>query len=216
VQPEPAARPAPEVQPEPASRPAEQRGRARSRKTSSRRKLRRFLALAVVVVMLAAGGAVGYRMLKNRDDAHVVLTPPKLLGYVQQPSLAKQMHAQQLRADIVKKGNGEASHVVDAVYGDASSKPVTSIILFIGGNLSGSSSAFIDSFTAMGVPGTFSTSAGSMGGQAACVPSSSGHPAECAWADNDTFGLIASASLDAEALAKELRQVRPLVEHKAH
>jgi hypothetical protein len=170
--------------------------------------------LAVAVVLLAAGGAVGYRVLKAHGQAHVVLTPQRLLTYVQKPSLAKSMHAQQLRAEILSKGNGEASHVVDAVYEDANSKPLSSIILFIGGNLSGSSSAFISSFTGL-VPGSFRTSPGSMGGEAACVPSVSGHPAECAWADNDTFGLIASASLGASALANELRQIRPLVEHNA-
>lgn len=171
--------------------------------------------LAAVVVLLAAGGAVGYRVLMaRRSQSHVVLTPPRLLTYVQKPKLAKSMQAQQLRAEIVKQGRGEASNVVDAVYEDAKSKPVQSIILFVGGNLSGSSSAFISSFTGM-VRGSFLTNPGSMGGQAACVPSISGHPAECAWADNDTFGLITSASLSAEALAKELRQIRPLVEHDA-
>jgi hypothetical protein len=176
--------------------------------------LRRFVALAVAVILLAAGGAVGYRMLKDSGEAHVVMTPRRLLSYVQQPSLARKMHAQQLRAEIVAEGHGEASHVVDAVYEAAGSKAVPLIILFIGGNLSGSSSAFITSFTGL-VPGSFVTSPGPMGGQAACVPNTSGHPAECAWADNDTFGLIASASLGASALAKELREIRPLVEHKA-
>jgi hypothetical protein len=87
--------------------------------------------------------------------------------------------------------------------------------LFIGGNLSGSSaSSFISSFVGR-VPGAFTTATGSLGGSAACVPSVSGRPAECAWADNDTFGLVASTTLSGEALASEMRQLRPQVEHRA-
>ena len=53
----------------------------------------------------------------------------------------------------------------------------------------------------------------SLGGQAACVPGYAGHPAECAWADHDTFGLFASPDLSVAALGSELRAMRPLVEH---
>jgi hypothetical protein len=165
----------------------------------------------VIVCVLAAGGGVGYRTLfAHKGTAHVVSAPGRLLGYTQQPAMAKSMHAQQLRAEILAKGHGEASHVVDAVYEDGSSQ----IILFIGGNLSGSATSFISSFTGV-LPDSFETAAGSLGGQAACVPGISGHLAECAWADDDTFGLIASPDMGAAALASELRQIRPLVEHAA-
>jgi hypothetical protein len=164
----------------------------------------------VVCCVLAAGGGVGYRLLLvHSGPAHVVSAPGRLLGYAQQPAMANAVHAQQLRAQIVANGHGEASHVVDAVYEDGSSQ----IILFIGGNLSGSASSFISSFTGM-LPDSFETPAGSLGGQAACVPGISGHLAECAWADDDTFGLIASPDIGAAALANELRQFRPLVEHR--
>jgi hypothetical protein len=39
--------------------------------------------------------------------------------------------------------------------------------------------------------------------------------AECVWADNDTFGVVASQTLSASSLANELRQMRPMVEHQA-
>ena len=54
-----------------------------------------------------------------------------------------------------------------------------------------------------------------MAGQAACVPRIPGSVAECAWADNDTFGVVASPTLSVSALAAELRDVRPQVEHLA-
>jgi hypothetical protein len=156
-------------------------------------------------------------LLRSSGPDHTISVPPSLLGYTLEPALAAGMNAQALRADIVKKGNGEATHVVDGVYEDNAASGTHSsprIILFIGGNLSGSASSFIASFTGM-LPGAFATSAGTLGGQAACVPGTSGRPAECAWADNDTFGLFASPALSATALGTDMRAMRPLVEHRA-
>ena len=133
----------------------------------------------------------------------------------QQPALAAGMGASALRTAIVANSNGEASHVVDAVYEDSTgpaAKAGPLIILFVGGNLAGSATSFIDGLT-KALPGAFVINAGSLQGQAACVPSVSGHLAECAWADNDTFGVIASPVLSATQLATELRLMRPLVEH---
>ena len=45
------------------------------------------------------------------------------------------------------------------------------------------------------------------------VPGAAGHLTECAWADNDTFGVLASPTLSASALGAELRQMRPALEH---
>jgi hypothetical protein len=154
------------------------------------------------------------------------------------------MKAAQVRHSIVAQSNGEASNVVAAVYESTASQPSPSpspghgstapsgagasgasptapggtsqIVLFIGGNLSGTSaSSFITSFIGK-LPGAVTTAAGPLGGEAACVPSAGGNPAECAWADNDTFGLVASPTLDAQALAGELRQMRLQVEHRTH
>ena len=154
------------------------------------------------------------------------------------------MKAAQVRHTIVAQSNGEASNVVAAVYESTASQSSPSaspspghgstgaagasgaspsapdgtsqIVLFIGGNLSGTSaSSFITSFIGK-LPGAVTTAAGPLGGEAACVPSAGGNPAECAWADNDTFGLVASPTLDAQALASELRQMRLQVEHRTH
>ncbi len=154
----------------------------------------------------------------SSGPAHVITTPQRLGSYVQAPALAASMHAAQLRSGIVAQSSGEASHVAAVVY-QSNSGPggqgSPDIILFIGGNLSGSSaSSFISSFIGQ-TPGAFTTAAGSLGGAAACVPGVSGRPAECAWADNDTFGLVASTTLTGEALAGEMRQLRPQVEHRA-
>jgi hypothetical protein len=153
--------------------------------------------------------------LLGGGPAHTISTPTRLQAYVQAPTLAASMGANALRSEIVTKGNGEASHVVDAVYEDSTgptAKKAPLIMLFVGGNLSGSAASFIASFTGT-LTGAFVTNPGSLGGQAACVPGVSGHPAECAWADGDTFGLIASPNVGAAALANELRSIRPQVEH---
>jgi hypothetical protein len=175
------------------------------------------LVAAVAVLPAAAFGVLRSGVLNSSGPEHTISVPAGLLGYTLEPTLAKGMNAQALRADIVKKGNGEATNVVDGVYENnavSGSKSSPRIILFIGGNLSGSASSFIASFTGM-LPGAFATNAGKLGGQAACVPGTSGRPAECAWADNDTFGLIASPALSASALGKDLRAMRPLVERRA-
>jgi hypothetical protein len=202
-----------------AAAPAKSRKEVTSRR-AARRKGRHPVRLALgggaVVVIAAAGAVYVPHMLKaDSGPAHTISTPTKLQSWVQDPALAASMGATALRTEIVKRGGGEASHVVDAVYEDTTgpaAKKAPLILLFVGGNLSGSAGSFISSFTGS-LRSAFVTSAGSLGGQAACVPGVGGHPAECAWADGDTFGLIASPDLGASALANDLRLMRPQVEH---
>jgi hypothetical protein len=164
------------------------------------------MAGAVAVVLTRSSGGV----------THVLTTPEQLAAFTKQPQLAEQMHAATLRQQIVKESAGEAHNVIYAVYEDSSGSAASSpqIILFIGGNLSGTSAgSFISTFTGK-LQGATTTSAGSLGGEAACVPSVDGRVAECVWADNDTFGVVASQSMSASKLADELRQMRPMVEHQ--
>lgn len=154
-------------------------------------------------------------MLTHGGRPHAISAPRQLGAYVQEPALATGMGAATLRSEIVSHSNGEASHVVDAVYEDSTGTAAKNgplIVLFVAGNLSGSAASFINSLT-HALPGAFVINPGSLQGQAACVPGVSGHLAECAWADNDTFGVIASPTLSATELGAELRLMRPLVEH---
>jgi hypothetical protein len=145
-------------------------------------------------------------------------TPTKVGAYAQEPALAKEMEAPALQQQIVADGAGHARNVIYAVY-EAATGPAAvngpEIVLFIGGNLSGSSAGnFVSTFTAK-LPGTVITSAGSLGGEAACAPSVDGRPAACLWADDDTFGVVTSATLSESALADEMRQMRPVIESRA-
>jgi hypothetical protein len=185
----------------------------KSARRAGRRKRRGRLYVAVAVVAVAAAGGAAYEMLASRSGAgpaHTITTPDRVGDYTQATALGTSLKIGQLRHTIVSQSRGEATHVVDNVYQDG-----TQIILFIGGNLTGSSSgSFISSFIGSS-PDAVTTSAGSLGGSAACLPGVSGHPAECAWADNDTFGVVLSPTLSATQLAGELRAMRPEVEHLA-
>jgi hypothetical protein len=169
----------------------------------------------LVLAAAAAAVAVGSR---GGGVTHALVTPTALGSYVQEPSLARDMGAAALQKQIVANSSGEAKHVVYAVYEDATGPAAQhgpQIILFIGGNLSGTSAgSFMTSFMGK-LQGAVATAAGPMGGAAACAPGASGRLAECAWADGDTFGVVASPTLGASGLASELRAVRPLLEKRA-
>jgi hypothetical protein len=218
----------------------------RSGRRTGRRRVRRLSVAAGGVVVIAGAAVAFEMPHPRlpAGPVHQIVTPTRIGTYAQAPALAASMKAAQVRRSIVAQSNGEASNVVAAVYESTASQPSASpspghgstapggagassasptapggtsqIVLFIGGNLTGTSaSSFITSFIGK-LPGAVTTAAGPLGGEAACVPSAGGNPAECAWADNDTFGLVASPTLDAQALAGELRQMRLQVEHRAH
>jgi hypothetical protein len=179
------------------------------------------IGAGLAVVVAGAAVVLGTGVLGGNGPAHVLTTPDKLGAYVRRPQLEKQMNAGQLQKQVITKSAGQASHVVSAVYEDGASATSTKtpqMILFIGGNLSGvSASGFIASFTQQS-KGAFVTSAGSLGGSAACVSAQASVPgsvALCTWADNDIFGVVASPTMTAARLATQLRAIRPMVEHVA-
>jgi hypothetical protein len=191
------------------------RGRWKSPKRSRIWLLAGAAGLAVGVVVVT----VGALLLGGSGPAHALVTPAKIGVYVRKPQLEQQMNAKELQQQVVAKSAGQASDVVDAVYeanSDAAGGTSPQVILFIGGHLSGASPVgFITSFTGQ-FKGAHSTGAGSMGGQAACVNAQAnvaGSVALCTWADNDTFGLVASPTMDAAQLGAQMRTIRPDVEH---
>ena len=193
------------------------RGRWRSLSRSRVWLLAGAAGLATVVAVVALGAL----LLGGSGPAHALVTPAKLGAYVRKPQLEQQMHAQDLQQQVVAKSAGQASDVVSAVYEDSSAGAggtSPQVILFIGGHLSGvSPSGFITSFTDQ-FKGAQSTGAGSMGGQAACISAQAnvaGSVAVCTWADNDTFGVVASPTMDALQLGAQMRVIRPGVEHAA-
>jgi hypothetical protein len=166
--------------------------------------------------VLAAGG-IAFIALPSSGVPHTLVIPDQIGSYTKQPGLAKKMDAAALQKQIVAKSAGEAKNVVYAVYQDRTGPAARAnpqIILFIGGNLTGTSDGgFIDTFTSQSA-GAQRVDPGPLGGSAACRPRGSSGVAECVWADNDTFGVIASQTLSVTDLANELRTARPEIEHR--
>jgi hypothetical protein len=173
--------------------------------------------VAGVSAMLAGAAAI-VMMRSGNGVMHVVTAPSTLGAFVKEPQLAQKMRVASLRQQLIEEGGGELKNVIYGVYEDSTGPAAASgpqIVLFIGGNLSGTSpSALISTFTGK-LQGAATTSAGSLGGEAACVPSVDGRLAECVWADNDTFGVVGSQTLSTSGLADEMRQMRSMIEHDA-
>jgi hypothetical protein len=170
-------------------------------------------AVTVVVAVVA----VLTMSARGKGPVHKLVAPEKLGAYVRRVELEKSMNLKALQQQITK-GLGQTSHVVSAGYEDTagpSGRTNPQIMLFIGGNLSGTSpSAFITSFTNQ-FKGAASAAAGPMGGRAVCVGAQAkvaGSVTLCTWADNDTFGVLASPSMNAAQLAAQMRTIRPTVE----
>jgi hypothetical protein len=201
---------------------AEELGGRRSRAGRGHKRRVRFILLAVgLIVLLGAGAAAAVKLKlipRSSGRSHELAVPSQLGSYVRRPQLEQQMNAKSLQQQVIAKSAGQASRVVSAVYENkagVSGAAPPQIFLFIGGNLAGVSPAgFITSFTAQ-FKGAQATSAGSLGGKAACVDaqgSAAGGVALCTWADGDTFGVLTSPTMDLAQLATQMRSIRPSVE----
>ncbi|HLH59439.1 MAG TPA: hypothetical protein VKV33_09850 [Streptosporangiaceae bacterium] len=197
----------------PAAKPI---GRRRGRSGDRRLWLALGGVMAAAVVAIVAIVLVGFKSGPG-GPAHTLTTPSKLGSFVRRPALEQQMNVGQLRSDVVNMSSGQAKHVVEAVYenGTSTSGQTPQIILFIGGNLANASpTASVKSFTQK-FKGAKVTSAGTLGGEAACVNATASEPgsvAMCAWFDNDSFGEVVSPTMNAAALGSTMRTIRPDVE----
>jgi predicted Ser/Thr protein kinase len=171
----------------------------------------------VVMAGAAIAGILKFEFPSHDGPAHVVITPAKIGAYVRTVNLESQTHLAESRDEVIKMSSGQASRVVSAVYesGDPAAGSTTQIIMFIGGHLANADpAASITGFTHK-FPGTHIVSAGSLGGEAACVEEQAGTSdsvAMCAWFDNDTFGELVSPTMNDIALAQVMLTVRPRLE----
>jgi hypothetical protein len=169
------------------------------------------IGVVVVALSLLGSGPSG--------PEHTLTTPAKLGAFTRSSQLTKQMDVSQLEKNIIAQSSGQASHLVSAVYqagSPATGGAPAQVMLFIGGRLTGAVPAdSVKSFTQHFKDAT-TTSAGALGGDAACVSGQSGGTGGstvCAWFDNNTFGELVSPNMSVSALANELRTIRPSVEH---
>jgi len=197
--------------------------RAKSRRVGRRRGRssdhRLWLALLGVVVTAAAAifGIIKFEFPSHSGPTHEMVTPARIGSYVRTVDMEKQTKVTQLRDEVIKMSSGQASNVQSAVYesGNSAAGSTEQIVMFIGGHLANAAPASsIASFTQK-FAGAEVVSAGSLGGQAACVeeaPGASDSVAMCVFFDNDSFGEIVSPTMNATSLAKVMRTMRPSLE----
>jgi hypothetical protein len=132
------------------------------------------------------------------------------------------MNVNALGEQFVKDTSGQTSDVLSAAYAQGNVTPGAGgnpqIFAFVGGHLAnGDPAASIASFE-QAYPSAQAVSAGSLGGEAACVTATAnnGSAAMCAWFDNDSFGALVSPTMSAAKLANTLDTVRPGIEQVGH
>jgi hypothetical protein len=128
------------------------------------------------------------------------------------------MNVTGLREQVMKGSSGHASDVVSAVYAQGNVTPGAGgdqhVFMFVGGHLAnGDPASSIASFE-QAYPSAQVVSAGSLGGEAACVATTANNEpvAMCVWFDNDSFGTLVSPTMSTAKLASTLETVRPGIE----
>ena len=192
--------------------------RITGRRRSGSNDHRLWLGLGGVIVVAAAAivGVIKFEFPSHSGPAHTMTTPDKIGAFARTVDLEHQADVAALRQKVISMSSGQASNVVSAVYesGKASAGNTAQIIMFIGGHLANADpAASITSFTQQ-FRGAKVVTAGGLGGKAACVQDGTGSNsvAMCAWFDNDSFGEVVSPTMNANALASAMQQVRPAVE----
>ena len=86
--------------------------------------------------------------------------------------------------------------------------------MFVGGHLANDDPAASIANFEQTHPSAQAVSAGSLGGEAACVTTTDNNEsaAMCVWFDNDSFGALASPTMSSAKLANTLDTVRPGIE----
>ena len=194
--------------------------RAIGRRRGGSNDHRLWIALGGVLIAAAAAitGIIKFEFPSHSGPVHSMEVANKIGTYARTVDLEKETHLGALRSEVIKMSAGQASDVVSAVYesGDSAAGGTTQIIMFIGGHLANADpAASIASFT-HNYPGAFVVSAGSLGGEAACVESKSGTSNSvgmCAWFDDDSFGELVSPTMTATQLSHEMLTIRTAVEH---
>ena len=171
----------------------------------------------VIAAAAAIVGILKFEFPSHSGPTHSMVTPARIDSYLRTVDMEKQTKVNELRAEVIRMSSGQASNVVSAVYesGNSAAGGTEQIVMFIGGHLANAAPASsITSFTQK-FAGAKVVSAGSLGGQAACVeeaPGTSDSVAMCVWFDNDSFGEIVSPTMNATSLANVMRTMRPSLE----
>jgi hypothetical protein len=185
------------------------------------------LIAGVVVLVLIAGGLVGYLVLKN--DAHKITTPSTAGSMKRDTAKEKDLSTQLDQAEEQFKSQGESkgksasvSYVKSAVYDqDDTGRGPKGSLVFLGAKLDKVQSptkwvnAQFSKQAKANVLTVTDVDPGEGGGKAACASVTSPQKiAVCAWATTDTIGELVPTVVgyDTKTLAKIMRDVRSDVE----
>ncbi len=160
---------------------------------------RKFLGIALSVLLVAILGLAGYEWLNGRahpDHGHTITTPAAVGSLVAVHTSATVAVTQQMRAVMQQHG---ATRIVSGVYGQAGRAAVV-VLLAQGPNIETTTTQFFTDFTGglqtKGVTadrsGMVSTTAG--GSTFICSPATGPVPLTalslCGWDDGDTIGMV--------------------------
>lgn len=167
------------------------------------------VAVGVIAVILTSGSPGG-------GVAHTVVMPAALGPYKWAPDLEKNAGLPALAASVAELGGGQMSGVRARTYErPAPGGAAPHLLEVIGGRLPGTSPASSVITLIRKYPGAHAVPAGPMGGSAACFEQAAGTAdsvAMCAWSDSDSFGILASPTMNAASLADLMVQDRPMIE----
>jgi hypothetical protein len=202
--------------PDTGAQPATTRqGVGRRRGRSGDRRL--WLGLAGVMAVAAAAIflIIKFEFPAPSGPAHTLSMPNKIGSSYVSSKVVDSGPQAKLRQEFVQR---QATDVQSGTYEDGgvgmSATPLIVMTIeahLANDNVASSIAGFMQEYKdAVMVP------AGPMGGQAACAESkgsNADNAAICAWFDNDSFGVLVSPSMNANALAGELQTFRSAVEH---
>jgi hypothetical protein len=137
-------------------------------------------------------------------------------SFTRSANLEKQLGVGAEAAKVEKASDGQASHLVSAVYQQGGLAPGSNaqIFMFVGGKLAGADPAASVANFEQTYQGSAAVSPGSLDGKAACTETHlNGQSASmCVWFDNDTFGTVVSPTMTTAKLATTMDAVRPSLE----
>jgi hypothetical protein len=181
----------------------------------------RRLWLAVPGVVIAAAAAITaiitFEGPSHGEPVHAMQTPARIGSFTRTAGMQGVTQLAGLRNGVIQVSAGQVSDVKSAVYesgSPAAGNPVQ-VMMFTGGHLASAAPATSISDFTQKFTGATVVSAGSLGGQAACVEegaTASSQVSMCVWFDNDSLGEIVSPTMNATTLATVMRTVRPDLE----
>lgn len=180
---------------------------------------RLWLGLVGVAVVAGAAifGIVRFEFPSNSGPSHELVVPASVDSYQWAPKIEAESGLTSLAAKFRSMLGSQATNVVSRVYesGSTTTGSQPQVVMFMGAHLPNQSPASsIANFT-QEFKNAQVVNAGPMGGEAACTEASIGtadQTALCAWFDDDSVGVLTSATLPAAKLAPVMLQFRPHVE----